>query len=687
MLSFTLNNNPVVLDANTSVQLVWSNPALNFKDFPGDVGLNINIPVNDHNRALLGNPDRFERYAADNKREFPQFAVKYSGVLLMSGTLVIETANSETYNCWLRSDAGNIGKEYREKFITDSISFNEEKTFENKTSYDPDTDPYACPEIYNPLFFKDKGQYVAGVRKRLNPNYGKKVWKKTGFLSWGYVTDNNQYETYEVDSEDLTEAFLYTANWRVNQKSLYLDVLTPDTNSRSDAESIRNLLKVAVVSPMLFLHYVVKTIFNDAGFAVRENFLKENDDLKKLVLYHNFDITRIEHIPANAMPWEIYYFDEIENDVYHVAELNKKAIGNIITRIRRYVDKFTFKECLPQMELKEFVMGFQNLLNVFIHFVPGRKIVDIIDREGLLNEAPIDIEKYLTGQWEINEKLNNELKFSFDHDSNDMLISERWNDIEQYRNKEKEPVNTWADLQNIENPEMDEIRFVRESNIYAQYKLWLLEAEDQEEEGITQEKFIGWRHLSIAWQNGFFNFGQEEQENIETKFSTLVDSGQAGTRQKGNIRSDLFAWESFSPRLLFTTPTGTGSYETENMSLDWEKEGTGLLETRWKYWKRIWSTRQEVNTTARFHLAALNHVVQNIYRKFRGREGEFMIQEIKTEFRMNEIGLTQIKGYKFDYAPKRYSLDDMWELGDIIWFDEWVDMTGMEQYSPLVVNW
>jgi hypothetical protein len=687
MLSFTLNNEPLVLSHDTSVQLVWQNPACNFKDFPGDVGLGIDIPVNDHNRMLLGNPERFDRYATENKRELPDFEITYSGVLLMRGTLVIESADNKTYSGWLRSEAGNIGKVHREKFITDSISFNEEKTFENKSSYDPDTDPYACPIIYNPTFFKDKGQYVLGKRKRENPNYGKKVFRRTNFLGWGWVTDNEQYETYEVNSEDLTEAFLYTANWRVNQRNEYLNILAPDTNSRSDAESIRNLLKVAVVSPMLFLHYVLKTIFKDAGFAVRENFLKENEDLKKLVLYHNFDITRIEHIPANAMPWEVYYFDGTEEDVYQLAELNKMAIGNLVTRVHRYVDKFTFKECLPQMELKEFVMGIQNLLNVFIHFVPGRKMIDIIDREGLLDEEAIDIEAYLTGEWKINEKLNNELKFSFEHDSNDMLISERWNDIEEYRIKEKEPVNTWDDLQNIENPEMDEIRFVRDKNIYAQYKLWLLEAEDQEEEGITQDKYIGWRHLSIAWQNGFFNFGQEEQEEIDTKFSTLVDSGQAGTRQKGNIRSDLFAWESFGPRLLFAEPSGAGSYETGNISIDWEKEGTGLLQTRWKYWKRIWATRQEVSTEAHFHLNILDHVINNIYRKFRGQEGEFIIEEMKTEFRMNEIGKTQIKGYKFDYAPRSWELNDMWQIDDVIWFDEWVDMTGLEQYYPLVVNW
>jgi len=176
-----------------------------------------------------------------------------------------------------------------------------------------------------------------------------------------------------------------------------------------------------------------------------------------------------------------------------------------------------------------------------------------------------------------------------------------------------------------------------------------------------------------GWQNAFFNFGQEEQEEIKTNFSTLVDEGQAGVRQKGNIRSELYAWESFTPRLLFCKNNNVGDYETANIALDWEKEETGLLETRWKYWKRIWATRQEVSTEANFHLSMLDHVIRNIYRKYRCREGEFMIEEMRTEFKLNDIGKTKIKGYKFDYAPKAYTLQDMWEISDPIWIDETID--------------
>lgn len=675
MLSFTLNTEPLVLSHDTSVQLVWQNPACNFKSFPGDVGLGIDIPVNDHNRMLMGNPERFDRYATENKRELPNFEITYSGVLLMRGTLVIENAGNETYSGWLRSEAGNIGKTHREKYIYDSISFNEEKTFVNKSNYDPDSDEYTCPEIRNPMFFEEKGEKHETLRLVPNPTFGKTIRKYFWDIQIGWETDDREFISVPVDTEDLTEAFLLNGNWRVNRLNPGFDVYAPDTTSKADPDSIVKDLKVAVVSPMLFLNYVLKALFKDASFSIRNNFLAGDDDLKNLIIYHNFDITNMEYT-TNKVEAFIQTYDERFNDPLGLVEsLQMKNVGYTVSDVRRWVDKFVYKNLLPKIRLNDFVMSIQNELNVFFHFVPGQKIVDIIDREGILDGEAIDIEKYLTGFWEIGEKKNNTLKFSFEHDSNDLIITERWEDISDYRDKEKEPVETWDALQALPNPDTDEIRFVREANGYAQYKLWLLEDED-EDGALVQKKFIGWGMLSIAFQIAYFNYrkNEREEEEIKTEFSTLVDEGRAGTRQKGNIRSELFAYETFSPRLLFAKPYNQADYETANISLDWEKEETGLLETRWKYWKRIWATRQEVNTEAHFHLGILEYVIHNIYKKFRGQEGEFLIDEMKTEFRMNEIGKTQIKGYKFDYAPKTYTLDDMWQLNDIIFIDETIDL-------------
>jgi len=673
---------------DTSVRLTWYNPACNLKDFPGDVGLGIDIPVNNINRALLGNPERFERDADSNTREFENFTVRYGGKLLMGGTLIVDSASHEKYNCRLRSDVGNIGKEYREKYITDSISFNEEKTFVNKADYDPMTDPYGCPRIYNPDFFKEKGEKGIVTRWGLNPNFMKTVWSFLGFLP---QTDVRQYIVVdEQETEDFTEAFLQSSGWMVNDKNPDGTIRTPTTQTKADFDSIagsdpeKDPLDVAVVSPMLFLNYLLKTLFKDAGFAIGDSFIADNPDLRKLIVYHNYDITQFRFLPEDRPLREstrIRYSRE-RSLWYDI------AMGYSVGYIERHVnDNFQYKDLLPKIELKNFILGTGNLLNVFPHFRPGRKIVDIIDRESIITGGYIDVEKYLSGFWMMEDEKDLALKFAWEHDDNDQIFQEGWEDIDDYRDKQQETVDTWDDLpdtrRSIPPPMMDEVRYVRETNSYVQYKLW--EKEWIDEDGTThQDKYIGWNHLTIGFQNGYLNRGKEEEEEIETKFSTVSvskttveDDGieYPHVKQKGNIRTDVFPYESFSPRMLFYMGNNEGNNETANISLDWEKEDTGLLDSRWRNWSRFWSTRQKVECEAHFPIGMIDYVIRNIYKKFRGREGEFIIEEMETEFGLNTIGTTKIRGYKLNYAPRIWQMDDMWKLDQAIWIDESIDMT------------
>lgn len=656
MLEFTLNSQPFAMDRSKSVILNWRNPACNFSEFPGDIGMGIDIPVNDINRALLGNPERFERYASENDREFSRFEIRYGGVLLLGGTLIIKTATHESYSGWLRSDIGNIGKEHREKYIYDSISFLEEKSFENKADYDPLTDDYGCPKIFNPDFFKEKGEKTEITKQMPNPNYfpfdDDNYWTKK---------DEENIDKKE-EAEDFFLAFFRSAAWFVNAQNEDGTIKTPLSETYADAKTIATELEVCVVSPMLFLNYILRHIMKDSGFYLDNNFLASDADLKKLILYNNFDITKISYFVESYMIWE--YQD------WYDAEFTR-AIGNPVDVIRRDVTgTFLYKQLVPQIRLKDFLLSIQNLLNVCIFFRPGRKIVDIIDREGILTGTAINIEQYLTGFWEIGEKKDSTLKFTFSHDKSDMQFTEGWEDIDDLRDNEKEPVDTWEDLEAIADPQMDEIRYVKSLNLYVQYKLWLLEAEDPVTGNSMQEKYLGWKHLTMGFQNGYYNYGKEEEEEVPTKFSTIKGEQTAVTYQKGNIHSEMFAWENFTPRLMFYLGNNEARYETDNIALDWEKEETGLLATRWRNWARFWATRQPVTCEAHFPLNMIAYVLNNITSKFRTREGEFIIEEMETEFGINQIGVTKIKGYKINYAPNIYQLTDVWRLGDRIYTDE-----------------
>ena len=660
MLEFYLNSKPLLLDRAKSVKMTHRNPACNVSEFPGDVAMGIDIPVNEVNRALLGHPDMYENYAKGSKKEYPGFEIRYSGVLLMSGTLIVTNATHENYTANLRSEVGNLGKEHREKFIFDSQSFNKSKTFENKAHYDCETDDYGCPRVYNMEFFTDKGEKVNIDLKVLNPNYTGEFWSAVTFWT---KKDNNKYIHSSKEVEDLTWAFMRTNGYMVNAKNADGTVKLNVSTTNAAADSVARELEVSVVSPMLFLNFILKHIFLDAGFVLDNNFLAEHDDLKKLMLYNNFDITQVSYAKSTV---DVIINSWNNGDI----ELYPVIYGKEVNQVTRDYEKtFYYRDLIPLVRLKDFLLGIQNYLNVFFFPRPGRKIFDVIDRESILTEPAIDLEKWFTGYWEIDDKKDVTLHFTFDHEDSDLNFKDRWQNIDELRDKEKKPVKFWEDLAAIENPQMEEIRFIESQNRYVQYKLWMLTEPDPVTGNDRQKKYLGWNHLTYGFQNGFFNYGKEEVEKVETCFGPIEGEEYPKVRQKGNIRSELFSFETFKPRLLFYLGNNEASYRTNNISLEWEREDTSLLRSRWMNWARFWCNREPVTCTMDFSLNQLDFVLRNIYKKFRTREGEFIIEEMETEFGLDQIGITTIKGYKINYAPVVYQLTDMWKINDPIWVD------------------
>lgn len=649
MLTFTLNNRAFLLNTETSVRLTWVNPACNTTEFPGDIGMGIEIPANDHNRALLGYPERFEKLRTGTDYEFPDFEIRYSGYLLMRGTFVVQSANLTSYSGWLRSTVGNFGKEHREKYIADIPAFIVEKSFVNKANYDVDNDPYGCPLIYNPEFFYEKSRKVTVTRKAANPNYVD--------LSWWEDLWNKQQQPYidePFETEELTEAFLQSASHFINDQNPDFTIKTPSSSCIAGKIHLQPL-DTHVVSPMLFLNYVLKQLFLDAGLVLNSNFLATHTDFKKLIIYNNYDITNM-------------YFNtegEVVSGNFSDGDFVKYYSYKIGQIFRDYEKTFQFKNLLPKIQLKDFLLSIQNLLNVFFHFRSDGK-VDIIDRESIFSNPAIDISSYMVNQWELEISKSVALKFSFEHDANDMFFQERWEDIDDLRELEGDPVDTWADLDTIVSPEIGEVRYIISDNIYVRYDYIQSEEENPDTGNPLQTDALGWQHLSIGFQNGYYNRGKEEEEEIKTKFSTLIGDQTVSVQQPGNIQSMKFAYQNFSPRLLFYLGNNRAKFETANISLDWEKSNTGLFATRWKKWAQFWSQRQPVTREADLPLNVLDYMIRNIYSNYRSREGEFIIESIETEFSTNRIGVSTIKGYKNHFIPQTFSETGHWSRENLI---------------------
>lgn len=656
MLEFHVNNIPLALSPDTSVKIIYYNPACFFEEIPGDVAMGITLPINEVNKAILGNPERFEKYITTNDREFKNFKILFSGKIIFAGTLVIQSS-SDSYSGWGRNNVGNLGKKHREKNIAEIPAFNQLISFTNKANYNPLTDPYGCPTLFNSEFFRDKGHIVTLKRMIPNPDY-------VDLSFWQDLFEKEQPATIweKYKTEAFTEAFRKSCAYFVNK-------LNPDNSvdTRGSSALIKTMeteLFVNVLSPMLFLNFVIEMLLRDAHFFIRDNAIKQHPDLQKLIIYNNFDITKIDFVTEFTYELPIY----IRGDWFEGYMTKTSTLSSINTIKRSYDGKFIYGDLLPKITLKDFILSIQNLLNVCFQFHSDGK-VDIIDRETIITSTPIDIGKYLVGSWDMGEKKNVTLKFLFSHDNDDIMFAERWTDIDDLRNNEGDPVATWEALETISNPVFGEIRYITNFNTYARYQWTQVPQIDPKTGDEVTADVIGWEHISNGFQNGLFNRKKDQVEEIKTDFSTLAAGQGTMVLQKGNMETTKLAHQNFSPRLAFYLGNNIAKHETSNITLDWEKKDTGLLAKLWPKWNRFWSQRQAVSILAEFPLNMIDYVSRNITKRFLSNEGSFIIETMETEFNLNSIGKTKITGYKGNYMPEIFGLDEHWSPGNLIMDD------------------
>ena len=119
MLTLTLNNNPIPLPVGFSMQLTWKSPVCDFEKIPSGYGLGISIPINEYTRPMFGNPERFAKQRSGSVQKYPGFEIRFSGVLLMAGTLVINnvtgSGTESSYEASLIDQVGILGEKEQER--------------------------------------------------------------------------------------------------------------------------------------------------------------------------------------------------------------------------------------------------------------------------------------------------------------------------------------------------------------------------------------------------------------------------------------------------------------------------------------------------------------------------------------------------------------------------------------------
>jgi hypothetical protein len=596
MLTYTLNSRYFVLSEGTTVKLSFLNPACNHRSIKGDAGLGVDIPVNEYNRAILGNPERFEKYTAGADRRFPGFEIRYGGVLLLSGTLIIKGATKDAYSGWLQSNAGVLKEETQEKNITE-FAWPEDQTFQNKASYNEDDDDYCTTMILNRGFWDGKGKEEA--------------------VKTPYTDANGTAAEKEETRSQMAQFHLDNYAWYVNNHAL--PTVEPGL----------------VIQPYLYLRYVIRESLRLNGFYINRNEMLAGT--YSLSMWYNAHVYNNFNIVDMAPTTEIRTEENFNPGTY---EFEQNLI-NEITGFNWALLPFDYKRLLPKVKYADFLLGIQNYLNfVFVFRTDGK--VDIIDRNQIPELDAIDLSGYHTGFWEIGERKDVTLKFISEYDDNDGNFDNEFEDLSERRTDYGEPVADYAALLALTSPEIGEMRLVKSLNRIYEYK-WKSTIVSDAVYNEKQFNELGWEFLSSGPQPYFYGTAAEVEE-IKTPVSTLqMVSGPLvaipEVIQKGNLSSTRNAYIDFTPRLM----TGSALLWPEGMY--WEGDN-GLFKTSWEKWARFWKNRLEVSAEFDLPMNMLYHIKENITGKFRTREGEFIIEEMEVTIGMNSIGRAKVRGYK-----------------------------------------
>lgn len=631
MLTLTLLGQPIPIPLNFSMRLTWKSPACDFGKIPSGYGLGLSFPINEHTRALFGNPKRFAKYrpstGSGTDQKFPGFEVRFSGVLLMAGSLSIASASGGNYEATLIDEIGVLGEDEKERDILEFTELNKDVAWSNSANFSPDTHPYCCFPVINTAFFKEKGIIKTMTVKVLN--------------------DKDEL----IDSTEDIEALTYC--FGKSPVSSNVNALNPDNTVKEISNVILTIGDsykqgaLTVLSPFMFLVKIINDALKECNFSLLTGILDTSDILRMLCIYNNFDITnttyqlKINDSRTIKLP---YGHGEIEIGIPE----SIRSVGKLVLGYDRTTPTtFKMKNMLPKMKIGELLLSTQNMFNLCFHFLPNAT-VNAYSREAIITGLATDLDRYFLGTWNVGEKKCVALNFTHDNDEKDLVFAERFTDITERMADIKDPVANLTALLAVTGPTEGDIRWMTSENCYYEYRLITQATLDAAKNEITND-VLGWEEFSIGLQNGWYQHGRKEVEEIKTSWSTCFgDSTNTLVNQQGNMNSWKAKLQAFAPRLLIYAGNNHGGNETATFSLDYEKAGKGILPTFWKNWNPFWANRLEVSGSFDLPVNVLRHVIYNICNKYRTREGEFLIEEMSCDLYVDRIGETEIKGFKVE---------------------------------------
>ncbi len=593
MLSLTINDKPLDTDQDFSCAISIKNPFFMFDEIRGPLAADITLPV-EGNEGMLNNPNQVTKRASQNDRHFAGAKLLHFNLPLVQGNLIITGAKGQIEG-WIQNYIGQLGEELREKNLTE-LDYGDDQDFVNQETFDPDSDKWCTIRLMNRGFWKDRGKMVEA--------------------------DDG------TDVEDLTNKFEALAGFFVNQNTSGGVI----TSAAADG--------VAVVSPFPFLHWLIDTILRKNNFFISDNFLKLDADLKTLCLYHNYNILVDSSTTAAKTVSLINWFSNSSE------ELDLEAISESTWAL----GSFSFQDLMTSTYVKNLFLSAQNTFNTFFWFNNNRT-VQIIDREEILKGEAFDLSQYRVSKWDVGERKDVCLKFSWEHDDDDSAFKDLYENLDDKREKILESVTSRDDLFSILlTKAVGDIRMVENENTYYEYGWFPISEIYPEQEVEVEFDVLSWKPVSVGLQNYFFNDGDKDQEEIKSNFSTLrmASEGYPIAYQNGNSKTFSNIREPFSPRLMFYQGNNIGGDEsTSGKKFDW-KGDAGFLFNRWRLTAPFLAGRLPIEADFRFPPRILSYVMNNVYQKFKDSECEFLIEQLDGNPGPEEETLVRIQAYKVE---------------------------------------
>lgn len=467
------------------------------------------------------------------------FELFHSGKLRLSGTITVSEADTE-YRANLVSGSGNLASQISGKKLKD-LTYGGVRSWVNKAEFTEDDD-YAVFPVYNPDFLSGLSGY----------------------------------------------------NWAANDYRL--NSYDPSTEQWDDTGTF-------AISPFPFLSYVLKRIFNSHGFAIKEDIVSADPELRKLVLYTNYDASVLT--TTTRQVWVQIGIDPI----------NREPIEELVDVVEteRTMDTFNLVDCMPDVTIADFLIWLRNRLNLAF-LIDHDNNVRIIRRDQLIETTAFtDITAKAAGDPRVvSVDQKDGFILEWIHDENDANFAEEvFRNIEDYPGQFKGSVANSGELVAL-TPEINDIYYVETLDEYYQFMY-------VEDVGDGSPGYM-WQRWSINFQN--YTSGEKEEEfSSEISTTRMINFQRVITG--GTIRcpwvlqpsngKERTEYQPFSVRLLLyqgrqpdsnsdMVPMGSSDnldlegnrISGANLSLHWN--GTyGVYNQLWKNYLTWWMTRRQVN--------------------------------------------------------------------------------------------